>query len=68
MNPINFNIIDTHTKAIVGNAKTRARATRSADRRNREYGAHRYQVEAVYDPVEFALFSAIRAAILPEWA
>jgi hypothetical protein len=32
------------TRTIVGRAKTRAGARRSADRRDREYGAYRFHV------------------------
>lgn len=68
MNPISFNIVDSQTGAIVGTAKTRAGANRSADRRDNAYGAYRYRVVAVYDAIEEALFKAVRAAILPEFA
>lgn len=68
MNPISFNIVDSQTGAIVGSAKTRAGATRSVDKRDNAYGGYRYRAVPVYDAIEEALFKAVRAAILPEWA
>ena len=46
--PIRYDIIDTQTRRIVGQAKTRAAANRSVDRRDNQYGAYRYRAVAVY--------------------
>lgn len=37
-----FQIIDLHTMIMVGRAKTLRGAMNASDRRNAEYGAHRY--------------------------
>lgn len=47
--PIRYDIIDKQSGKVVGTAKTRAGATRSADRRDNQYGAYRYSVRAVYN-------------------
>lgn len=41
-------IVDKHTGAVVGTAKTKRGARLSVDRRDNEYGAYRYQARAVY--------------------
>lgn len=64
MTPIRFDIIDGQTGFKVGEAKTRAGARRSVDKRDNAYGAYRYRAVAVYDPIEEALFNAVKAAIL----
>lgn len=46
--PIRFDIIDKHTGAVVGSAKTRARANQSRDKRDNAYGAYRYSVKTIY--------------------
>lgn len=46
--PVSFNVIDIQTKQVVANCKTRNGANRSADSRDRSYGAVRYIVQAVY--------------------
>ena len=46
--PIRYDIIDTHTGRIVGQAKTRSGASRSVDKRDNQYGAYRYRAVAVY--------------------
>lgn len=42
-----YQIIDTHTKAVVGTYSTFIRASRRRDRLDIAYGAYRYRVEAV---------------------
>lgn len=46
--PIRYDIIDRHTGAKVGEAKTRAGASRSVDKRDNAYGACRYSARPVY--------------------
>lgn len=46
---IRYDIIDRHTGKTVGQAKTRARASASVDRRDNAYGAYRYTAEPVYE-------------------
>lgn len=48
MHPIRFDIVDGQTGRKVGEAKTRAGANRSVDRRDNEYGAYRYRAVPVY--------------------
>lgn len=48
MTIIGYKIIDLQTGFQVGLGKTRKSANRSADRRNQEYGAHRFSVQPVY--------------------
>jgi hypothetical protein len=40
-----FVIVDSHTGRVVGQAKTRAAASRSVDRRDNAYGGYRYRAE-----------------------
>lgn len=40
-----FNIVDNHTRAIVGTAKTLKGALRSVDKRDNAYGAYRFRAE-----------------------
>lgn len=47
--PIRFDIIDRQTGCKVGEAKTRARANVSVDRRDNAYGAYRYYAKPVYE-------------------
>ena len=47
--PIRFDIIDRHTGRKVGEAKTRASANRSVDRRDNAYGAYRYYAKPIYE-------------------
>lgn len=42
---ITYLIVDGHTGAVVGKAKTRKAARRSCDRRDNAYGAIRYRIE-----------------------
>ena len=49
MNPIRYDIIDSHTGAKVGECKTRRRATASVDRRDNAYGAYRFRAVAIYE-------------------
>jgi hypothetical protein len=46
--PIRYDIIDRHTQQVVGSAKTRVAASRSADKRDLAYGAYRYSVRPIY--------------------
>jgi hypothetical protein len=46
--PIRFDIIDRHTGKKVGEAKTRARANQSVDKRDNAYGAYRFHAVAIY--------------------
>ena len=39
-----FDIVDTHTKQIIGTYKNRLTASRKADKKDLEYGAVRYIV------------------------
>lgn len=39
-------VIDQHTGLVVGTYKTRQRARNVADRKDLEYGAYRYSVQA----------------------
>lgn len=43
-----YDIVDKHTGAIVGKAKTRTGASRSVDRRDNAYGGYRYTARPVY--------------------
>lgn len=45
-----YHIVDTHTKAVVGKAKTLGSAHRASDKRNNAYGAHRYSPRRVEGP------------------
>ncbi len=63
-NPIiGYNIMDRHTKAKVGFAKTRRGARISVDKRDNAYGAYRYGMEPVYGPVDAVLLAAIAEAL-----
>jgi hypothetical protein len=44
-----YEIIDRHTKKVVGKAKTLRAAIRSVDRRDNAYGAYRYMHRKVSD-------------------
>jgi hypothetical protein len=55
--PIGYHIIDRHTGAKVGHAKTRSAATRSVDKRDNAYGAYRYHAKAYYEQEEVKLFA-----------
>jgi len=46
--PTRWDIVDNRTGAVVGSAKSRNRAHRSADKRDLAYGAIRYSVRAIY--------------------
>lgn len=49
-----YEIIDTHTKQVVGRCKTLRSAIRSVDRRDNAYGAYRYthrKVEQIGTPI-----------------
>jgi hypothetical protein len=46
--PIGYEIVDTQSGAVVGKSTSRSRARQSADKRDLEYGAYRYQVRPVY--------------------
>ena len=46
--PIRYDIIDRHTGLKVGEAKTRAGASRSVDRRDNAYGGYRFSAKPVY--------------------
>lgn len=46
--PIRYDIIDTHTGAVVSTAKTRRGATRSVDQRDLAYGAVRFRAQPIY--------------------
>ena len=46
--PIRYDIIDSHTGQKVGEAKTRAAASRSVDRRDNAYGGYRFRAVAVW--------------------
>lgn len=46
--PRYWQIVDSHTKAVVAECATRKGASRSADRRDNAYGAYRYVVRPVY--------------------
>lgn len=52
MTPIRYDIIDRKTGFKVGSAKTRAGATRSCDKRDKEYGAYRYYAKPIYEGEE----------------
>lgn len=41
-----YQVIDSHTQAVVATCKTRAGARRSADRRDQAYGGYRFFVKA----------------------
>lgn len=47
---VRFDIIDTHTKLVVGTTKTRAKASQSVDKRDKIYGAgaYRYSAKAIW--------------------
>jgi hypothetical protein len=45
---IRYDIIDNHTKQVVGTAKTHRAASRSVDRRDNAYGSYRYSVRTIY--------------------
>lgn len=44
-----YEIIDRHTKTVVGTAKTLRAAIRSVDRRDNAYGASRYMHRKIYE-------------------
>lgn len=46
--PVGYHIVDNHTKAKVGYAKTLRAASRSIDRRDNDYGGYRYSHKADY--------------------
>lgn len=46
--PTHYDIIDCHSSRKVGEAATLRAATRSCDRRDRQYGAVRYIHRAIY--------------------
>ena len=46
--PIRYDIIDRHTGAKVGEAKTRAGATRSVDKRDNKNGGYRFSAQPVW--------------------
>lgn len=46
--PIRYDIIDRHTGMKVGEAKTRAGASRSVDKRDNAYGGYRYSAQPVW--------------------
>jgi hypothetical protein len=46
--PTHYDIVDTHTKSVVGRAASLSRALRSVDKRDNEYGAVRYMHRPVY--------------------
>lgn len=46
--PIRYDIIDRHTGNKVGEAKTRASASRSVDKRDNAYGAYRFTARPIY--------------------
>lgn len=48
MKPTHYEIIDRQTGQKVGQAKTRAGASRSVDKRDNAYGAYRYYAKPVY--------------------
>lgn len=45
-----YHVVDRHTKTVVGKAKTLRSAMRMSDKRNNEYGAHRYSHDRVEGP------------------
>jgi hypothetical protein len=47
--PVRYDIIDRHTGLKVGEAKTRAGATRSVDKRDNAYGGYRFSAKPVYE-------------------
>lgn len=51
--PVGYHIIDNHTKARVGKARTRRGATNSVDKRDNAYGAYRYRAHPIYKEEEF---------------
>jgi hypothetical protein len=45
-----FDIIDNHTKTVIGTAKTLQSASRKCDRLDLNYGAHRYSYKRQAEP------------------
>jgi hypothetical protein len=48
---IEYQIIDSHTGAVVGKCSTRSGANRSVDRLDYEYGGYRFMVRPVWKDV-----------------
>ncbi len=46
--PIGFDIIDSHTKKVVSNTRSRIGANRVVDHLNNQHGAYRYIVKPIY--------------------
>jgi len=46
--PIRYDIVDNHTKTVVGACKTRVAASKAVDKRDNAYGACRYSAVAVW--------------------
>jgi hypothetical protein len=57
--PVGYHIIDRHTGARVGRAKTLSAASRSVDRRDNAHGGYRYSHKAIYEPHEFQKGGAV---------
>ena len=64
---MSYQVIDTHTKNVVGTYSSRVRATRKANRLDLEYGAIRHAVKAVeIKPKTIKTASGREVAVPPE--